>query len=249
MSGHSKWSNIKHKKGKADAEKAKIFTKIGREIALAVKEGGPDIDLNSRLKDVVTKAKSNNMPNDNIMRSIKKASGELGNVDYEEITYEGYAPGGVAVILDAITDNRNRTAGDVRSYFSKCNGSLGTTGSVSYMFDRKGIILVDKTNVEDEDTLMMLALDAGAEDVQSDDDYYEISTTFNDLSKVQHSLEENGIKIESADVEMIPQTNVDVSDEEQIKNITKLIDLLEDCDDVQKVWHNGNLPDTDDEED
>lgn len=247
MSGHSKWSNIKHKKGKADAEKAKVFTKIGREIALAVKEGGPDVEINSRLKDVVAKAKANNMPNDNISRSIKKASGELGNINYEEITYEGYAPGGVAVILDAITDNRNRTAGDVRSFFSKCNGSLGSTGSVSYMFDRKGIILVDKNEVDDEETLFMLAIDAGAEDVQSDDEYYEIVTTFNDLAKVQHSLEDNNIKIESAEVEMIPQNYVDVSDEEQIKFIEKLIDLLDDCDDVQKVWHNANLPETDEE--
>lgn len=248
MSGHSKWSNIKHKKGKADAEKAKIFTKIGREIALAVKEGGADIDSNSRLKDVVAKAKANNMPNDNITRSIKKASGELGNVNYEEITYEGYAPGGVAVILDAITDNRNRTAGDIRSYFSKCNGTLGSTGSVSYMFDRKGIILVDKSLIKDEESLFMIALDAGAEDIQSDDEYYEIYTTFNDLSKVQNGLEENNIKVESAEVEMIPQNNVDVNDEEQLKNINKLIDLLEDCDDVQKVWHNANLPETEDEE-
>lgn len=248
MSGHSKWSNIKHKKGKADAEKAKIFTKIGREIALAVKEGGPDIDNNSRLKDVVTKAKANNMPNDNITRSIKKASGELGDVNYEEITYEGYAPGGVAVILDAITDNRNRTAGDVRSYFSKCNGTLGSTGSVAYMFDRKGIILVDKSIIDDEESLFMLALDNGAEDLQSDEEYYEISTTFNDLSRVQNALEQNGIVVESAEVEMIPQSYVDVSDENQIKNINKLIDLLEDCDDVQKVWHNANLPEEDEEE-
>lgn len=248
MSGHSKWSNIKHKKGKADAERAKIFTKIGREIALAVKEGGADPEINSRLKDVITKAKSNNMPGDNIARSIKKASGELGDVNYEEITYEGYAPGGVAVILDAITDNRNRTAGDVRSYFSKCYGSLGTTGSVAYMFDRKGVIVVAKNSQMGEDEFMLLALDAGAEDVQNHDEYYEIFTAYSDLMKVHQTLTENGIIMESTEVEMIPQNYVDVSDPEHIKHISKLIDLLEDCDDVQKVWHNANLPEEDEEE-
>lgn len=248
MSGHSKWSNIKHKKGKADAERAKIFTKIGREIALAVKEGGADPDINSRLKDVITKAKSNNMPNDNIMRSIKKASGELGDVSYEEITYEGYAPGGVAVILDAITDNRNRTAGDVRSYFSKCEGSLGTSGSVSYMFDRKGIIIVVKSDAINEDDFMLMALDAGAEDVQNHEEYYEVITAYNDLMSVHNALAEQGIVSESADVEMIPQNYIDVSDADHVKYIHKLIDLLEDCDDVQKVWHNANLPEEEDEE-
>ena len=248
MSGHSKWSNIKHKKGKADAERAKIFTKIGREIALAVKEGGSDPEINSRLKDIITKAKSNNMPGDNITRTIKKASGELGDVNYEEITYEGYAPGGVAVILDAITDNRNRTAGDVRSYFSKCYGSLGTTGSVAYLFDRKGVIIVAKNSSISEDEFMLMALDAGAEDVQNYDDYYEIITAYTDLMKVHQTLEENGFTMESAEVEMIPQNYVDVSDPEHIKFISKLIDLLEDCDDVQKVWHNANLPEEDEEE-
>ncbi len=248
MSGHSKWSNIKHKKGKADAAKAKIFTKIGREIALAVKEGGSDPDINSRLRDVITKAKTNNMPNDNITRSIKKAAGELGDVNYEEITYEGYAPGGVAVILDAITDNRNRTAGDVRSYFSKCYGALGTTGSVSYMFDRKGVIVVENTASMSEDDFMMLALDAGAEDVQFNDNYFEIYTAYNDVMKVNQALIDQGITAESAEVAMIPQNYVDVADEEHIKYINKLIDLLEDCDDVQNVWHNANLPSDEEEE-
>lgn len=248
MSGHSKWNNIKHKKGKADAERAKIFTKIGKEIALAVKEGGPDPDINSRLKDVITKAKQNNMPGDNITRAIKKASGELGDVNYEEITYEGYAPGGVAVILDAITDNRNRTAGDVRGHFNKCYGALGTTGSVSYMFDRRGVIIVARTPELGEDDFMLLALDAGAEDVQNHEEYFEVLTAYNDLMKVHTALSEQGIAIESAEVEMIPQNYVDVSDAEHLKYIKKLIDLLEDCDDVQNVWHNANLPEEDEEE-
>lgn len=248
MSGHSKWNNIKHKKGKADAERAKIFTKIGKEIALAVKEGGADPDINSRLKDVITKAKQNNMPGDNITRAIKKASGELGDVNYEEITYEGYAPGGVAVILDAITDNRNRTAGDVRGHFNKCYGALGTTGSVSYMFDRRGVIIVEKTSDLSEDDFMLLALDAGAEDVENHEEYFEVLTAYNDLMKVHHVLSEQGIAIVSAEVEMIPQNYVDISDADHLKYIKKLIDLLEDCDDVQNVWHNANLPEEDEEE-
>lgn len=248
MSGHSKWNNIKHKKGKADAERAKIFTKIGKEIALAVKEGGADPDINSRLKDVITKAKQNNMPGDNITRAIKKASGELGDVNYEEITYEGYAPGGVAVILDAITDNRNRTAGDVRGHFNKCYGALGTTGSVSYMFDRRGVIIVEKTSDLSEDDFMLLALDAGAEDVENHEEYFEVLTAYNDLMKVHHVLSEQGIAIASAEVEMIPQNYVDISDADHLKYIKKLIDLLEDCDDVQNVWHNANLPEEDEEE-
>ncbi len=248
MSGHSKWSNIKHKKGKADAERGKIFTKIGREIAMAVKEGGSDPNTNGKLRDIIAKAKSSNMPNDNITRSIKKASGELGDVIYEEIVYEGYGPGGVAFILDAITDNRNRTAGDVRSYFSKCNGALGTNGSVAYMFDKKGVIIVEKNDELNEDDFMLIALECGAEDIVIHDEEYEVHTHANDVSKVNESLNDNGINSLSAEVEMIPQNNVDINDDDILKNIYKLIDLLEDGDDLQKVWHNANLPEEDEEE-
>lgn len=248
MSGHSKWKTIKAKKGKADAARGKIFTKIGREIAIAVREGGPEPSNNNKLRDVIAKAKANNMPNDNITRSIKKASGEMSNVIYEEITYEGYGPGGVAVILDTITDNRNRTAGDVRSFFSKCDGSLGTNGSVSYLFDRKGVIVIEKAPGLDEESLMMMALDAGAEDVKSEDpDYYEVYTEANDLSQVREELEKQGLTFVDADIQMLPQTIVEV-DEDNVSKVEKLIDLLEDCDDVQSVWHNANMP-VDEEED
>lgn len=193
MSGHSKWHNIQAKKGKADAARGKIFTKIGREIAIAVREGGSNPDVNGKLRDVIAKAKANNMPNDNITRSIKKAAGELGNVDYEQITYEGYAPGGVAVIVETITDNRNRTASDIRHCFSKVGGNMGTTGSVSFMFDQKGVLVVERQPGMDEDEMMMMALDAGAEDVKTDEDAFEIYTAPNDLTAVREALEKQGI--------------------------------------------------------
>lgn len=242
MSGHSKWSNIKHKKEKSDAQKAKIFTKIGREIAVIVKAGGPDPEANSKLKDVIAKARANNMPNENIMRCIKKASGDMDGQSYEEIIYEGYGPGGVAVIVETLTDNRHRTAGDMRHLFDKYGGNLGQSGCVTYMFDKKGIILVDKNGV-DEEEIMMDALDCGADDFSSDEqDFFEITTTPDSLGKVRDALEEKGYKLESAEVMRIPQTSVTLTDEEDLKNMTKLIDMLEDNDDVQNVYHNCNLP-------
>ena len=248
MSGHSKWNNIKRKKEKTDGAKAKIFTKIGREIAIAVREGGANPESNSKLRDIIAKAKSNNMPNDNIKRSIMKASGELGNVDYEEITYEGYAPGGVAVIVETITDSRNRTASDVRHCFAKNGGNLGTTGSVSFMFDEKGLLVVEKTPGIDEEELMMQALDAGAEDMQTQEDCFEIYTAPNDFSAVREALEGQGLTFLSAEVDMIPQNTVAVSDEDTIKNITKMLEMLEENDDVQNVYHNADLPEEEDEE-
>lgn len=242
MAGHSKWSNIKHRKGKADAQRGKIFTKIGREIALAVKEGGGDPELNGKLKDIIAKARANNMPNDTITRSIKKASGELGNINYEEISYEGYASGGVAVIVEVITDSRNRTAGEVRHAFSKNDGNLGTTGSVSYMFDTKGLLIVEKTEAMDEDEVMMLALEAGAEDVQDEEDSLEIYTTAEDFQKVRENLETQGLSFVSAAIEKIPQNTVQIEDEETVTKIEKLLEMLEDNDDVQNVFHNADLP-------
>lgn len=248
MSGHSKWANIKHKKGKADAERGKIFTKIGREIAIAVREGGSDPEINGKLRDVVAKAKANNMPNDNITRSIKKAAGELGDVIYEEITYEGYAPGGVAVIVEVITDSRNRAAGDVRHAFSKHGGNLGTTGSVNYMFDEKGIIAIEKTPGMDEDEVMMIALEAGAEDMKAEEDVFEIHTSPEDFRSVREALEAQGMEFLSAEVSMIPQNTVAIDDEETLTKIQKLLDMLEDNDDVQNVYHNAELPEDEEEE-
>lgn len=238
MSGHSKWANIKHKKEKTDAQKGKIFTKLGREIAMAVKAGGPDPEANSRLKDAIAKAKANNMPNENIMRSIKKAAGETGTDDYEEITYEGYGPGGVAVIVETFTNNRNRTAGDIRHIFDKYGGNLGTNGCVSFMFDKRGQIIIEKTENIDEDTLMMAALDAGALDVSVEDEYYEIITDPQDFSKVADALEKAGYKFESAEIAMIPKTTTVLANEEMIENMEKLIERLEDHDDVQNIYHN-----------
>ncbi len=238
MSGHSKWSNIKHKKEKSDSQRAKIFTKIGREISVIVKAGGPDPEVNSKLKDVIAKARSNNMPNDNIMRCIKKASGEMTADNYEEIIYEGYGPAGVAVIVETLTDNRNRTAGDMRHYFDKCGGNLGQNGCVTFMFDEKGVILIDKGSV-DEDSVMMDALDAGADDFSAEeDDFYEITTSPATFSQVREVLEEKGYSFESAEIMKIPQTTVELSDELDIKNMNKLIDMLDDNDDVQNVYHN-----------
>ena len=218
MSGHSKFANIKHKKEKNDAAKGKIFTIIGRELAVAVKEGGSDPANNSRLRDVIAKAKANNMPNDTIDRGIKKAAGELGSVNYEFVTYEGYGPGGIAIIVDALTDNKNRTASNVRNAFTKGSGSIGTQGCVSYMFDQKGQIIIDREECEmDPDELMMLALDAGAEDFSEEEDSYEILTSPDDFSDVRQKLEEEGIPMASAEVTMIPQNYVALTDEDCIK--------------------------------
>ena len=239
MSGHSKFANIKHKKEKNDAKKGKIFTVIGREIAVAVKEGGPDPANNSRLRDVIAKAKANNMPNDTIDRGIKKAAGDAGSVNYEYITYEGYGPSGIAIIVDALTDNKNRTAANVRSAFTKGNGNMGTTGCVSYMFDKKGQIIIDKEECEmDADELMMMALDAGAEDFSEEEDSFEVITDPDDFSDVREALEKEGIPMASAEVTMIPQNYVTLTDEDAIKNLQKTLDMLDDDDDVQNVYHN-----------
>ena len=238
MSGHSKWANIKNKKGKTDAQRGKVFTKIGREIQIAVKMGGPDPSSNSKLKDVIAKAKAANMPNDNIQRSIKKASGEGSNEVIEEITYEGYGPSGVAVIVEAVTDNRNRTAAEVRHIFDKNGGNLGSTGCVSFMFDKKGIIVVEKDDSVDEDTLMMDALDCGADDFLAEDEAYEIVTDPVSFSAVRDALEEKGYSFVEAAVSMVPQTYVKLESEEQLAQIEKLLDMLDDNDDVMEVYHN-----------
>jgi YebC/PmpR family DNA-binding regulatory protein len=248
MSGHSKWHNIQAKKGKADAQRGAVFTKIGREIAIAVREGGANPESNGKLRDIIAKAKANNMPNDNIQRSIKKASGELSNVVYEEITYEGYAPGGVAVIVDCISDNRNRTASDVRHCFAKYGGNLGTTGSVGFMFDERGVLVVEKAPGSDEDEMMMTALDAGAEDVNVEEDVFEILTAPNDFSAVREKLEQQGITFLSAEVQKIPQNTVAVTDPDTIVKIQKMLDLLEENDDVQNVFHNADLPEEEEED-
>lgn len=238
MSGHSKWHNIQQKKGKSDAARANVFTKIGREIAVAVKQGGPDPNSNSKLRDAIAKAKDNNMPNDNINRSIKKASGELNSINYEENTYEGYGVGGVAFIIETLTDNKNRTAGDVRHLFDKFGGAMGVSGSVSFMFKRKGVIAVAKSDIE-EDDLMMYALDAGAEDILTEDEeVFEVLTAPGDLSAVRASLEEAGVKILSAAVDMIPDMEATPTEEQQA-TLLKMIDKLEELDDVQNVYHNA----------
>ena len=239
MSGHSKFANIKHKKEKNDAAKGKIFTVIGREIAVAVKEGGPDPANNSKLRDVIAKAKAANMPNDNIKRVLEKASG-AGNTDnYETITYEGYGPSGVAIIVDTLTDNKNRTAANVRNAFTKGGGNVGTTGCVSYMFDKKGQIIIDKEECEmDGDELMMLALDAGAEDFSEEEDSFEVLTDPDSFSAVREALEQAGVPMAEADVTMIPQTWVELTDEEDIKKINRILDLLDEDDDVQATYHN-----------
>ena len=239
MSGHSKFANIKHKKEKNDAKKGKIFTVIGREIAVAVKEGGPDPDNNSRLRDVIAKAKANNMPNDTIERGIKKAAGDADSVNYEQITYEGYGPSGVAIIVDTLTDNKNRTASNVRNAFTKGNGNVGTPGCVSYMFEKKGQIIISKEEGEmDADDLMMIALDAGAEDFNEEDDSFEVLTTPEDFSAVREALEKEEIPMADASVTMIPGTMVELTSEEDIKSIQKTLDLLDEDDDVQEVYTN-----------
>lgn len=239
MSGHSKFANIKHKKEKNDAAKGKIFTIIGREIAVAVKEGGPDPANNFKLAAVIAKAKSNNMPNDTIERGIKKAAGDVGNVNYEFVTYEGYGPNGIAIIVDALTDNKNRTASNVRSAFTKGNGSIGTMGCVSFMFDKKGQIIIDKEECDmDSDELMMIALDAGADDFAEEEDSFEILTDPDAFEEVRKALEDQGIPMMSAEVTMIPQNYVELTDETAIKNLQKTLDLLDEDDDVQAVYHN-----------
>ncbi|MCR5477122.1 MAG: YebC/PmpR family DNA-binding transcriptional regulator [Lachnospiraceae bacterium] len=239
MSGHSKFANIKHKKEKNDAAKGKVFTIIGREIAVAVKEGGPDPVNNYKLATVIAKAKANNMPNDTIERGIKKAAGEGGNVSYEYITYEGYGPGGTAIIVDTLTDNKNRTAANVRSAFTKGNGNIGTPGCVSFMFDKKGQIIVDKEECDMEsDDLMMIALDAGAEDFDEEEDSYEILTDPDAFEEVRKALEDAGVPMLSAEVTMIPQNYVEVTDEEAVKQLTRILDILDEDDDVQAVYHN-----------
>ena len=237
MAGHSKWANIKHKKEKTDAQKGKIFTKLGREIAIAVREGGSDPEVNSKLKDVIAKAKANNMPNENIMRSIKKAAGELGSVSYEEITYEGYGPEGVAIIVEAVTDNRNRTAGEIRHIFDRSGGSLGATGCVGWMFERKGLILIEKKDGIDVDEIMMLAIDSGAEDVEETEDSIVITTAVDSFEMVKNTLTESNIEIFSADLSFIPNSTISVSEEDN-ERLEKLLESLEDHDDVQNVYTN-----------
>lgn len=239
MSGHSKFANIKHKKEKNDSAKGKIFTIIGREIAVAVKEGGADPINNSRLRDVIAKAKANNMPNDTIDRGIKKAAGDANSVNYETVTYEGYGPSGTAIIVVALTDNKNRTAANVRSAFTKGSGSIGTQGCVSFMFDKRGQIIIDKEECEmDADDLMMMALDAGAEDFAEEEDSFEVLTDPENFSAVREALEAEGIKMAQAEVTMIPQTYVELTDEQDVKNINRILDLLDLDDDVQEVYHN-----------
>jgi YebC/PmpR family DNA-binding regulatory protein len=238
MSGHSKWNNIKRKKEKTDGAKAKVFTKIGRELAVAVKQGGgPDPASNSTLKALIAKAKAANMPNDNIERCIKKAAGEGEGDNYESIVYEGYGPCGIAVIVEALTDNRNRTAGDVRHYFDKFGGNLGTTGCVSFMFQEKGVLVVEKEDL-DEDKVMEDSLEAGASDFQADEDVFEIYTEPSDFNGVLEDLTAKGYEFVSAEVEMVPDTYTEITDEEAIVKMQKLLDALEDNDDVQNVWHN-----------
>ncbi len=239
MSGHSKFANIKHKKEKNDAARGKIFTIIGREIAVAVKEGGADPNNNSKLRDVIAKAKANNMPNDTIERGIKKAAGDANSVNYVSITYEGYGPNGTAIIVDALTDNKNRTASNVRNAFTKGGGNVGTTGCVSFMFDQKGQIIVAKEDCDmDADDLMMIALDAGAEDFVDEEDSYEILTAPDDFSAVREALENEKIIMASAEVTMVPQTYVELTNEEDIKKMNRILDLLDEDDDVQAVYHN-----------
>lgn len=239
MSGHSKFANIKHKKEKNDAKKGKIFTMLGREIQVAVKAGGPDPAVNGKLRDVIAKCKANNMPNDTIDRSIKKAAGGGEDVEYENVTYEGYGPNGVAVIVEVLTDNRNRAAANVRNAFTKGGGNMGNSGCVSFMFDEKGLIVIDKEEIDmDEEELMMAALDAGAEDFAAEEGSYEITTAPDDFSAVRETLEAAGIPMASAEVTMIPQTYTELTDEEDIKKMNKLLEMLDDDDDVQNTYHN-----------
>jgi len=242
MSGHSKWSTIKHKKGKADAQRGKMFTKLARYITVAVREGGADPEYNSNLKSAIEKAKAENMPNDNIERAIKKGSGDLEGANFEEIIYEGYGPAGVAVFVQCLSDNRNRTASDVRHAFDKFGGNLGSTGCVAWMFDRKGLLLVEKTDEVDEEELMLQAIDAGAEDFSVEEEYYEIITSPEIFGKVKESLLESGYRFSNAEITYLPQNETKLTEEKDIKNMMKLIDALEDSDDVQEVYHNWDMP-------
>ena len=238
MSGHSKWHNIQARKSKVDAARGKVFTKLGRELLVAVKSGGPDPDSNAKLKDVIAKCKAANMPNDTISKAIKKASGEGNSANYEEITYEGYGPNGVAVIVEASTDNKNRTAADVRHVFDKAGGNLGTSGCVSYMFNKKGVIVIEKASTEmGEDDIMMLALDAGAEDFDSEGEIFEITTEPSDFTAVREKLEEAGLTFLEAEVQMVPTTTVELDEKGQEK-MERLIDRLDELDDVMNVYHN-----------
>ena len=238
MSGHSKWHNIQARKSKVDAARGKVFTKLGRELLVAVKSGGPDPESNAKLKDVIAKCKAANMPNDTISKAIKKASGEGNSANYEEITYEGYGPNGVAVIVEASTDNKNRTAADVRHVFDKAGGNLGTSGCVSYMFNKKGVIVIEKASTEmEEDDIMMLALDAGAEDFDSEGEIYEVTTDPSDFTAVREKLEEAGLTFLEAEVQMVPTTTV-VLDEKGQEKMERLIDRLDELDDVMNVYHN-----------
>ena len=248
MSGHSKFANIKHKKERNDAAKGKVFTVIGREIAVAVKEGGPDPANNSKLRDVIAKAKANNMPNDTIDRGIKKAAGDANAVNYETITYEGYGPNGTAIIVEALTDNRNRAASNIRNAFTKGGGNVGTPGCVSFMFDNKGQIIVAKEDCDkDADDLMMIALDAGADDFNEEEDSYEITTAPDDFGTVSDALSNEGITFASAEVTMIPQTMVELTSEDDIKKMRRILALLDEEDDVQNVYHNWDEPIEDEE--
>lgn len=247
MSGHSKWHNIQAKKGKADAKRGKIFTKIGKELAIAAKAGGGNPDTNGKLRDVIAKAKSNNMPMDTIMRSIKKGSGEMDGVSYEEIVYEGYGPSGVAMIINTLTDNKNRTAGSVRHIFDRTGGNMGSTGCVSFMFQRKGEIVIERTENMDEDEVMMAALDAGAEDFNAEEEVFEIITSTEDFSSVRETLEKAGYEFLKAEITMIPDTYVSV-DQETAEKVQRLIDKFEDDDDVQDVYHNAEFPEGFEEE-
>ena len=245
MSGHSKWNNIKRKKEKTDGQKAKIFTKMGREISVAVKEGGSaDPNTNSKLKDAIAKAKANNVPNDNIERILKKAASEGNGENYEALQYEGYGPCGIAVIVETLTDNRNRTAADLRHYFDKCGGNMGQTGCVSFMFNQKGKLIVEAEGL-DEDKVMEDALEAGASDFAADEDIFEITTEPEDFSAVRDDLEAKGYAFVTAEVQMVPDVLIAIEDPDAIKNMEKLLDMLEDNDDVQDVWHNWDRPDED----
>ncbi|MBQ5973594.1 MAG: YebC/PmpR family DNA-binding transcriptional regulator [Oscillospiraceae bacterium] len=244
MSGHSKWNNIKHKKEAGDAKRAQVFTKIGREIAIAVKDGGPDPVSNSRLRDIIAKAKTLNVPNDNINRMITKYAGQGDGASFENITYEGYGPGGIAVIVETLTDNRNRTAADMRHYFDKNGGNLGQTNSVSWQFDRKGVLVIENAG-QDEDEVTMAALDAGAADINADEEIFEILTDPDELGTVREALEKQGYEFVEAEVKMIPQNTMALSDEDQVKNMNRLLEMLDDNDDVQNVWHNWEDADED----
>jgi YebC/PmpR family DNA-binding regulatory protein len=241
MSGHSKWHNIQGKKGKADAKRGKVFTKIGKEIALAAKNGGGNPEINGKLRDVIAKAKANNMPLDTITRAIKKGSGEMEGINYEEITYEGYGPAGIAVIVDVLTDNKNRSAGNVRYGFSKYGGNMGSTGCVAFMFQQKGQLVIEKNDEIDEDELMMMALDSGAEDFLSEDEVYIITTSPDEFGAVREALEGNGLEFLEAEIKMIPDMYTSIDEETAVK-FQKMIDVLEDDDDVQNVYHNAEFP-------